>query len=68
MLVIREFEDSLEPLTMSGKIPGGVHQSTGQEAVAVGVDARARSRRTSSPARTAPHHHALAKGLDARAS
>ena len=36
LFVIREFEDSLEPLTMSGnQIPGSVHQASGQEAVGV---------------------------------
>ena len=37
MLVIREFEESLEALTANGKIPGSVHQASGQEAVAVGA-------------------------------
>jgi TPP-dependent pyruvate/acetoin dehydrogenase alpha subunit len=65
MLVIREFEDSLEPLTMSGKIPGSVHQASGQEAVAVGVmRALAPADIVASPHR--PHHHALAKGLSPR--
>ena len=66
MLVIREFEDSLEPLTRSGQIPGDVHQATGQEAVAVGViRALASTDIVASPHR--PHHHALAKGLTPRA-
>jgi TPP-dependent pyruvate/acetoin dehydrogenase alpha subunit len=66
MLVIRAFEDSLEPLTLTGKIPGGVHQATGQEAVAVGaMRALALSDIVASPHR--PHHHALAKGLSPRA-
>ena len=65
MLVIREFEDSLQPLTVSGQIPGDVHQASGQEAVAVGVmRALAPSDIVASPHR--PHHHALAKGLTAR--
>ncbi len=65
MLVIREFEDSLEPLTRSGQIPGDVHQATGQEAVAVGVmRALAPTDIVASPHR--PHHHALAKGLTPR--
>ncbi len=65
MLVIREFEESLEPLTMSGKIPGSVHQASGQEAVAVGaVCALAPGDIVASPHR--PHHHALAKGMTAR--
>jgi TPP-dependent pyruvate/acetoin dehydrogenase alpha subunit len=66
MLVIREFEDSLEPFTRSGQIPGDVHQASGQEAVAVGVmRALAPSDIVASPHR--PHHHALAKGLTPRA-
>jgi len=64
MLVIREFEESLEALTASGKIPGSVHQASGQEAVAVGVTrALAPGDIVSSPHR--PHHHALAKGMTA---
>jgi TPP-dependent pyruvate/acetoin dehydrogenase alpha subunit len=62
MLVIREFEESLETLTASGKIPGSVHQASGQEAVAVGaMRALERGDIVASPHR--PHHHALAKGM-----
>lgn len=65
MLLIREFEDSLEPLTLSGKIPGSVHQASGQEAVAVGtMRALGPDDVVASPHR--PHHHALAKGLTPR--
>jgi TPP-dependent pyruvate/acetoin dehydrogenase alpha subunit len=66
MLVIREFEDSLEPLTMSGnQIPGSVHQASGQEAVGVGAIRALEPRDiVASPHR--PHHHALAKGLTPR--
>ena len=66
MLVIREFEDSLEPLTMSGnQIPGGAHQASGQEAVAVGtMRALEPGDIVASPHR--PHHHALAKGMTPR--
>jgi len=64
MLVIREFEESLEALTASGKIPGSVHQASGQEAVAVGViRALEPGDIVASPHR--PHHHALAKGMTA---
>jgi TPP-dependent pyruvate/acetoin dehydrogenase alpha subunit len=64
MLVIREFEESLESLTANGKIPGSVHQASGQEAVAVGVMAAlAPGDVVASPHR--PHHHALAKGMTA---
>jgi TPP-dependent pyruvate/acetoin dehydrogenase alpha subunit len=66
MLVIREFEDSLQPFTTTGQIPGDVHQASGQEAVAVGVmRALAPTDIVASPHR--PHHHALAKGLTPRA-
>ena len=51
MLVIREFEESLEALTATGKIPGSVHQASGQEAVAVGVMRALERRATSSRAR-----------------
>jgi TPP-dependent pyruvate/acetoin dehydrogenase alpha subunit len=65
MLVIREFEESLEELCASGKIPGSVHQASGQEAVAVGVmRALAPGDVVASPHR--PHHHALAKGMTPR--
>ncbi len=66
MLVIREFEESLEPLTTSGsQIPGGVHQASGQEAVAVGaIRALEPEDIVASPHR--PHHHALAKGMTPR--
>jgi TPP-dependent pyruvate/acetoin dehydrogenase alpha subunit len=64
MLVIREFEESLESLTANGKIPGSVHQASGQEAVAVGVMAALDPGDiVASPHR--PHHHALAKGMTA---
>jgi TPP-dependent pyruvate/acetoin dehydrogenase alpha subunit len=66
MLMIREFEESLEPLTTSGnQIPGSVHQASGQEAVAVGtVRALDPTDIVASPHR--PHHHALAKGMTPR--
>ena len=67
MLVIREFEESLESLTASGKIPGSVHQASGQEAVAVGaMRALLDGDIVASPHR--PHHHALAKGMTPNAA
>jgi TPP-dependent pyruvate/acetoin dehydrogenase alpha subunit len=67
MLVIREFEESLEALAASGKIPGSVHQASGQEAVAVGaMRALADGDIVASPHR--PHHHALAKGMTPNAA
>jgi TPP-dependent pyruvate/acetoin dehydrogenase alpha subunit len=66
MLVIREFEESLEPLTMSGdQIPGSVHQASGQEAVAVGA-MRALEPEDIAASPHRPHHHALAKGMTPR--
>jgi pyruvate dehydrogenase E1 component alpha subunit len=62
MLLIREFEAACEPLVLDGKIPGGMHSSAGQEAVAVGAtrallptDIVASSHRS--------HHVSLSKGL-----
>jgi pyruvate dehydrogenase E1 component alpha subunit len=64
MVLIREFEESLDPLALSGRIPGGVHLASGQEAVAVGA---ARALAPTDVVTTAhrPHHHALANGLPA---
>lgn len=62
MVLIREFEETLEALVMNGKIPGGAHQASGQEAVATGVmRALAPQDIVASPHR--PHHHALARGM-----
>ena len=65
MMLIREFEETADKLTLRGKIPGGMHNSSGQEAVAVGVlsaldplDVIATTHRS--------HHHTLAKGMSAR--
>jgi pyruvate dehydrogenase E1 component alpha subunit len=65
MLLIRAFERESVRLSVEGKIPGGVHSSEGQEAVAVGAigalgpdDVVAGTHRS--------HHHALAKGLTPR--
>ena len=63
MLLIRQFEEVADRLCLRGKVPGGMHNSSGQEAVAVGVlsvldpdDVIATTHRS--------HHHTLAKGLD----
>lgn len=65
MVLIREFEMTADKLTLRGKVPGGMHNSSGQEAVAVGVlsalapeDVIATTHRS--------HHHTLAKGMSAR--
>ena len=34
MLLIRNFEETADKLTLRGKVPGGMHNSSGQEAVA----------------------------------
>jgi len=66
MVLIREFEESLDPLSIAGKIPGGVHLASGQEAVAVGAS-RALAAADIVTTAHRPHHHALANGLDPRA-
>jgi TPP-dependent pyruvate/acetoin dehydrogenase alpha subunit len=65
MLLIRGFEQEAVRLSFANKIPGGIHSSEGQEAVAVGSiralgpdDVVAGTHRS--------HHHALAKGLTPR--
>ena len=54
MLLIRRFEERAERLGSRGAIPGGIHSAAGQEAVAVGDDARAAPGRPGRRARTAP--------------
>lgn len=65
MMMIRNFEETADKLTLRGKVSGGMHNSSGQEAVAVGVmsalapdDVIATTHRS--------HHHTLAKGFSAR--
>lgn len=65
MVLIRTFEQESVRLSLAGKIPGGIHSSEGQEAVAVGSiralgpdDVVAGTHRS--------HHHALAKGVSPR--
>jgi len=65
MLLIREFEATLDPLSMSGKIPGGLHLSIGQEAVAVGIAAGIQPQDLLACSHRS-HHHAIAKGLAPR--
>lgn len=64
MLRIREFEEAVQENFADGEIPGFVHLSIGQEAVAVGacgaLDARDYITSTHRG-----HGHSLAKGLDA---
>ncbi len=65
MMVIRDFEETADKLSLRGKVSGGMHNSSGQEAVAVGVlsaldkfDVIATTHRS--------HHHTLAKGFTPR--
>ena len=62
MLLIREFEARCEPLSLAGKILGGVHSSLGQEAVAVGVAMALRDGDHAAGTHRS-HHHALAMGI-----
>ncbi|HEY6468849.1 MAG TPA: thiamine pyrophosphate-dependent enzyme, partial [Candidatus Dormibacteraeota bacterium] len=67
MLTIRRFEERVYLLYLQGEIPGTLHQSQGQEAVAVGVcDVLRPTDWITSTHR--PHGHALAKGIDLRAA
>ena len=65
MLVIRTFEETADKLTLRGKVPGGMHNSSGQEAVAVGsMSALAADDVIATTHRS--HHHTLAKGFTAK--
>jgi TPP-dependent pyruvate/acetoin dehydrogenase alpha subunit len=67
MLTIRRFEERVYLLYLEGELPGTLHQSQGQEAVAVGIcDVLRRTDWITSTHR--PHGHALAKGVDLRAA
>lgn len=65
MMLIREFEGRCDPLALAGKIPGGVHLSIGQEAVAVGVIRALRPSDLVAGTHRS-HHHALALGIEPR--
>jgi pyruvate dehydrogenase E1 component alpha subunit len=65
MLLIRYFEGESVRLSLAGKIPGGIHSSEGQEAVAVGTMAALEGQDVVSGTHRS-HHHALAKGLSPR--
>jgi 2-oxoisovalerate dehydrogenase E1 component len=67
MVLIRHFEQTAYLRFLQGEIPGTLHQSQGQEAVAVGVCSHlADDDWITSTHR--PHGHALAKGLDPSAA
>ena len=63
MLLIRGFENAASALAVEGIVHGPVHESTGQEAVAVGVCSNLR-RRDLVQSNHRGHGHALAKGAD----
>jgi len=63
MRLIREVEQRLSLLFGDGEIPGFIHLSIGQEAVAVGVAAALRPHDTLASNHRG-HGHAIAKGLD----
>jgi len=65
MLLIRHFEGESVRLSLAGQIPGGIHSSEGQEAVAVGTMAALAGQDVVSGTHRS-HHHALAKGLSPR--
>jgi pyruvate dehydrogenase E1 component alpha subunit len=65
MALIREFEEQVKYLFLSGSMPGTIHQSQGQEATAVGVCA-ALAPEDYITSTHRPHGHALAKGLTPR--
>lgn len=65
MLLIRHFETESVRLSLAGQIPGGIHSSEGQEAVAVGTMAALDGQDVVSGTHRS-HHHALAKGLSPR--
>jgi acetoin:2,6-dichlorophenolindophenol oxidoreductase subunit alpha len=62
MLVIRRAEERLQRLFADGEVPGFLHLSIGQEAVAAGVSAALRASDTVSSNHRG-HGHALAKGV-----
>jgi len=63
MLLIREFELVAHEQLVAGLVPGAVHQSIGQEAIAVGVCANLR-RDDLIQSNHRGHGHAIAKGAD----
>jgi len=67
MVLIRTFEDQVYYLFLRGGMPGTVHQSQGQEAVAVGVCSQMRPGDFLTSGHR-PHGHALAKGISPRAA
>jgi len=62
MVTSRKFEDRVKLLFLEGTMPGTIHQSQGQEAVAVGV-CSALNADDFITSTHRPHAHAIAKGL-----
>ncbi len=67
MVLIRCFERRLNELFRAGLIPGFVHLSLGQEAVAVGVCANLRKDDYITSTHRG-HHHCIAKGISLRSA
>lgn len=63
MLLVRRAEERLQQLFAEGEVPGFLHLSIGQEAVAVGVCAALGATDTVASTHRG-HGHALAKGMD----
>ena len=66
MVRIRRFEERAEALFLGGKLPGFVHLSTGQEAVAVGVCSQLLETDLITSTHRG-HGHAIAKGMSVEA-
>jgi 2-oxoisovalerate dehydrogenase E1 component len=67
MVLIRQFEQTAYLRYLQGEIPGTLHQSQGQEAVAVGVCLNLTDQDWITSTHR-PHGHALAKGMDPAAA
>ncbi|MEN3284564.1 MAG: acetoin:2,6-dichlorophenolindophenol oxidoreductase subunit alpha [Solirubrobacteraceae bacterium] len=63
MALIRRFEEAADEQHAAGLVPGPLHLSIGQEAVAVGVCAALREDDVLTSTHRG-HHHCLAKGVD----
>lgn len=62
MLLIRQFEERINYLFLQGRMPGTIHLSHGQEAVAVGVCSNLTEEDYITSTHR-PHGHAIAKGV-----
>ncbi len=63
MVLIRQFEARIEGIYGKGAIPGEMHLSIGQEAIAVGVCTNLRADDAATSTHRA-HNHLIAKGVD----